>query len=158
MRLNFGTILLGSFLAFALGLVATVILPLVDPVMNLPGPSTRRYDALALKGRQVYIQNGCIYCHSQYVRPVAADRGLGPVSKPADYANDQPHLMGSTRNGPDLMHVGSRIPDANWHREHLKAPRQVVPGSTMPPYAYLSEAEMEALVAYLLSLKSGVRP
>lgn len=153
MRLNFGTILLGSFLAFAVGLVATAILPLADPVMNLPGPTTHQYDARALQGRQVYIQNGCIYCHSQYVRPVAADRGLGPVSKPADYANDQPHMMGSDRIGPDLMHVGSRIPDANWQREHLKDPRKVVPGSIMPPFAYLSEAELEALVAYLLSLK-----
>ena len=98
---------------------------------------------LAIKGRQVYTANGCIYCHSQQVRPEhqGSDiaRGWGQRrSVPRDYIYDKPHLFGTMRTGPDLTNVGRRFAE-EWHYKHLYAPAAVSKGSTMPPYRHLFE-------------------
>jgi cbb3-type cytochrome c oxidase subunit II len=77
---------------------------------------------------------------------------IGPVSVPGDYVNDRPHLFGSNRTGPDLMWVGART-SKEWNLEHLKDPQKIVPGSIMPKYDYLSDEDLNNLVAYLMSLK-----
>jgi len=90
------------------------------------------YTDLLLKGRQVYIREGCWYCHSQYLRPTAGEtRRWGPVSEFGEYAHDLPHLFGTRRIGPDLSRVGGKYGD-DWHAAHFFDPRMVVPDSVMP--------------------------
>ena len=94
---------------------------------------------LAVRGREVYIANGCFQCHSQKVRPGAdIERGLGlRASVPQDYYYDKPPLLGVNRIGPDLANVGARRPDANWHYRHLFNPRSETAGSNMPSFRHL---------------------
>ena len=95
------------------------------------------YTALEVKGRDLYIREGCYLCHSQMVRPMRAELlRYGDWSRAGEYAYDHPFLLGSRRIGPDLMRVGGKYPDA-WHYEHLKDPRSTSPGSIMPPYPWL---------------------
>jgi cytochrome c oxidase cbb3-type subunit 2 len=94
-----------------------------------------------LKGRKVYIDQGCIYCHSQQVRMkgYGADirRGWGTRrSVPRDYLFDRPHQLGTMRTGPDLANIGARQPSQDWHALHLYDPQITSPGSVMPAFAY----------------------
>lgn len=104
----------------------------------------------AALGRDVYLREGCTSCHTQVVRPIVTDRGLGPVSLAGDYAHEQPMLLGVARMGPDLMHIASR---GGVTVEQLKNPREDRSWSTMPSYDYLSEADLAVLVAYLNGLR-----
>ena len=101
------------------------------------------YTPTQLAGRQVYIANGCVYCHSQQPRDSKqapdALRGWGRASVAADYAYDTPHLLGTMRTGPDLLNIGARQPSKDWHLGHLYQPRAYTPGSIMPSYPYLFE-------------------
>jgi cytochrome c oxidase cbb3-type subunit 2 len=95
-----------------------------------------------LKGRQVYIDQGCIYCHSQQIRMkgYGADirRNWGTRrSVPRDYIYEKPHQLGTMRTGPDLASIGSRQPSEVWHALHLYDPQLTSPGSVMPRYRYL---------------------
>jgi cbb3-type cytochrome oxidase subunit 1 len=105
-------------------------------------------------GQTVYMEQGCWYCHTQQVRPVVADVGLGPVSLAGDYVNDDPALLGVQRIGPDLMHAGSRAPTDSvpWLITHLRDPRAQRSWSLMPSYDFLSDADLEYLAAYLAAL------
>ncbi|MGH7356507.1 MAG: cbb3-type cytochrome c oxidase subunit II [Candidatus Rokuibacteriota bacterium] len=103
-----------------------------------------RYDAADYtpperRGRDVYVREGCWYCHSQYVRPVAGESfRWGPVSEAGEYAFDQPHLFGTRRIGPDLTRVGGKYGD-DWHYAHLWEPRLTAPESIMPALPWLFE-------------------
>ncbi len=104
----------------------------------------RAPSGLAQQGKQVYISEGCMYCHSQQVRPqgFGADfeRGWGPrQSVPRDYILQERVLLGTMRTGPDLANVGGRALTADWHHQHLYNPQITSPGSVMPPFAYLYE-------------------
>lgn len=106
-------------------------------------------------GRRVYIAEGCIHCHSQYVRLGTADEELwGPAQPLAQALAQEPPLLGNRRQGPDLQNTGLRRP-REWQRAHLLAPRMMAPGSRMPSYRHLfagDAARGEALLDYLLSL------
>jgi cytochrome c oxidase cbb3-type subunit I/II len=103
-----------------------------------------RYDAsdytpLEARGRAVYIREGCWYCHSQYVRPVAGEElRWGPLSEAGEYAYDVPHMFSTRRIGPDLTRVGLKYSD-DWHYAHHWDPRLVVPESMMPAFRWLFE-------------------
>ena len=101
-----------------------------------PPEGLKPYSSAELRGRQVYISNGCVYCHSQQPRDrnlgPDAERGWGRASVPGDYFYDKPHLLGSMRTGPDLFNIGARQPSKDWHLGHLYQPRAFVPGSIMP--------------------------
>lgn len=107
------------------------------------------------RGRHVYISEGCIHCHSQYVRPHTRDVLLwGPASNVYQVQQEKPPLIGNRRQGPDLSNVGSRRSPL-WLRIHLIDPGIVSPHSIMPSYAYLFRNHNgDDLVAYLASLKS----
>lgn len=118
------------------------------------------------RGREVYIREGCWYCHSQYIRPVTGEeQRWGPVSQAGEYVYDQPHLLSTRRIGPDLMRIGRRYDDT-WHAAHHWDPRAVVPASIMPrfPWLYKQEgdgapqlnADGKALVAYLQRLGTNI--
>jgi cytochrome c oxidase cbb3-type subunit 2 len=107
-------------------------------------------------GRAVYISEGCIHCHSQFIRPVGQDQTLWGQQTPVERALEQsPVLIGNRRQGPDLANVGLRRV-AGWNRLHLIEPSAVVPGSRMPSYRHLftgNDPRGEALLAYLDSLQ-----
>lgn len=110
---------------------------------------------LAAQGREVYVAEGCIHCHSQYVRPDTPDISRwGPPAPMSESRAGDPPLLGNRRQGPDLANVGLRR-SAEWNRLHLISPQAVTPGSRMPAYEYLfrgPDARGEALVAYLATL------
>ena len=112
-------------------------------------------------GREIYLAEGCIHCHSQYVRPGTRDEILwGPPADPARALSAEPPLIGNRRQGPDLMNVGNRR-SPEWQRAHLYNPRSLVPGSRMPAFAHLfikDGVRGEALVAYLVSLGADTGP
>lgn len=101
------------------------------------------YNPLELAGRDVYIREGCLNCHSQTVRPLAADvLRYGPYSQSGEFVYDQPFLWGSRRMGPDLARIGGKYPDS-WHYKHNADPQSMFPDSNMPAYAFLSEGEVD---------------
>lgn len=106
-------------------------------------------------GRQVYVAEGCIHCHSQYLRPRTTDEIWWGEAQDLAFSRQQaPVLIGNRRQGPDLMLTG-RWKIREWQRRHLIDPRSVVPTSRMPEYAYLfaeGDTRGEALLDYLESL------
>ena len=103
------------------------------------------YSESELLGRQVYIREGCWYCHSQYVRPVTGERRRwGPVTQAGEYAFDMPHLFSTRRIGPDLSRVGLKYSD-EWHLAHFWDPRMVVPDSIMPRFAELFDGPYDGI-------------
>ncbi|MDO8958842.1 MAG: cytochrome-c oxidase, cbb3-type subunit II [Rhodocyclaceae bacterium] len=106
---------------------------LTTPVNELVKP----YPALQLAGRDIYIREGCYNCHSQMIRPFRAEtERYGHYSVAGEFVYDHPFQWGSKRTGPDLARVGGRYSD-QWHKIHLLNPRDVVPESNMPAYAWL---------------------
>lgn len=137
-------IMAGAALVLLFATVMLVVMPYIQ-LDSEPVPSSLKpYTAQELRGRHVYIANGCIYCHSQQPRdPAFSDadqaRGWGRAAVPGDYAYDNPHLMGTMRTGPDLFNIGARQPSVQWHLLHLYAPRAVVADSIMPSHRFLFE-------------------
>ena len=103
----------------------------------------RPYTPLELAGRNIYIREGCYNCHSQMVRPFRdeAER-YGHYSLAAESMYDHPFQWGSKRTGPDLARVGGKYSD-EWHRQHLRDPRALVPESVMPRYPWFDEASVD---------------
>jgi len=102
----------------------------------------RPYSPLELAGRNIYIREGCYNCHSQMIRPFRDEvERYGHYSLAAESMYDHPFQWGSKRTGPDLARVGGRYSD-EWHVQHMVDPRAVVPGSIMPPYAFLKDRDL----------------
>ena len=131
---------LGIWIAIVIsvgGLVEIVPLYLSSEVTQ-PAPGVKPYAALQLEGRDIYIREGCYNCHSQMIRPLRAEtERYGHYSLAGESAYDHPFQFGSKRTGPDLARVGGRYSD-EWHRMHLSNPRDVVPESNMPTYAWMA--------------------
>ena len=131
----------GAMVALGVATAALVVMPYLQVRDVAPPPGLKPYTDAQLRGREVYVANGCVYCHSQQPR----DRSLGPdqqrgwgrASVPGDYVYDTPHLLGSMRTGPDLFNIGARQPSKDWHLGHLYQPRAYVQDSIMPAYPYL---------------------
>lgn len=142
-------LIMGALATVIFALVILVILPKSMLSKITPPPQLKRLTAQQELGRKIYIQNGCIYCHSQQVRDANfttdVAKGLGNrPSVPADYYYDKPNLLGTMRTGPDLFNVGGRLPDRNWHLLHLYQPRSLVPWSIMPAFPFLFEHKAKA--------------
>lgn len=133
-------------------LLALLCRQALQPTNTAAGSSV----SLVQQGRQVYIAEGCIHCHSQYVRPHSADVLLwGPAGDLEAIRREQPPLIGNRRQGPDLSEVGSRR-SALWLRMHFMQPRDVSYDSVMPSYAALfARSRGDALLAYMQSLHSA---
>jgi cytochrome c oxidase cbb3-type subunit 2 len=103
----------------------------------------RPYTPLEQAERDIYVREGCYTCHSQMIRPFRDEvERYGHYSLAAESMYDHPHQWGSKRTGPDLARVGGRYSD-EWHVQHLKDPRSVVPESIMPSYSFLSETDLD---------------
>ena len=104
----------------------------------------RPYTPLEQAGRDIYVREGCYVCHSQMIRPFRDEvERYGHYSLAAESMYDYPFQWGSKRTGPDLARVGGRYSD-EWHVQHLKEPRSVVPESVMPAYSFLAERDLDA--------------
>ncbi len=132
----------------ALTLVVAVLPAIENQQNNAPLPDTEKLAGSALRGKGIYIANGCVACHSQQVRNVEMDKMWG--ERPgiaADYATvertsiweNPATLMGTERTGPDLTNIGARQPSKDWHLMHLYNPRAVVEKSIMPAYSWMFE-------------------
>lgn len=134
-------LLIGAMVMLGFAASALVVIPYVQVANVEPTPGMKPYTSTELRGREQYVGNGCLYCHSQQPRAASlapdAKRGWGRASVAGDYAFDTPHLLGTMRTGPDLLNIGARQPSVQWHLGHLYQPRAYVPGSIMPSYPYL---------------------
>lgn len=123
------------------GMVEIFPMMLIDN--NVPKiASVQPYTPLELEGRDIYIREGCVGCHSQMVRPFRDEtERYGEYSKSGEFIYDRPFLWGSKRTGPDLHRVGRKYPDS-WHYNHMLDPTSMSPGSVMPPYPWLIDNEL----------------
>jgi cytochrome c oxidase cbb3-type subunit 2 len=132
---------LGVLATLFLGWAGLTLIPGIQISEIQPSSGLKPYTDQQLRGRAIYIREGCIYCHSQQTRPLGfgADqkRGWGRPSVPGDYVYDRPHLLGTMRTGPDLFNIAARQPSKDWHLIHLYNPRATSPGSIMPPFPWL---------------------
>jgi len=148
-------------LAILIGGIAELVPTLtIDKAVPKTGQLARPYSPLELHGRDIYVKEGCYTCHSQMVRPFVSEtlRYRGGPSRIEDSVWDHPFQWGSKRTGPDLAHIGIRVPDAAWHYGHLKDPRgdeAGVEGSVMPAYPHMIEnkIDMEDTVLKLTAMK-----
>ena len=118
------------------------IVPTIMVKSNIPTISTvKPYSPLELEGRDLYIREGCVNCHSQMIRPFRSEvERYGEYSKSGEYVYDHPFLWGSKRTGPDLMRIGGKYSD-NWHFNHMWDPQSTSAGSIMPAYKWLFDNE-----------------
>ncbi len=125
-------------IAVLIGGVAQILPTVLVSKENLmEGGAQEPYSPLQLYGRDLYVKEGCYNCHSQMIRTLAGDvLRYGPYSKAGESAYDHPFQWGSKRTGPDLARVGGKYPNI-WHFHHMRDPRQISPGSTMPSYDWL---------------------
>jgi len=138
-----------GWMAFLVILVVSVgglveIVPLfyqrstTEPVKGL-----KPYTAVQLAGRDIYVREGCYNCHSQMIRPLRAEtERYGHYSVAGEFVYDHPFQWGSKRTGPDLHRVGEKYSD-EWHRLHLRQPRDLVPESNMPAYPWLEKQKLD---------------
>lgn len=136
--------LLAIFILIAISFGAMVeIAPLMYQQQVLePVEGLEPYTPLQLEGRDIYIREGCVGCHSQMIRPFRAEtERYGHYSVAGESVWEHPFLWGSKRTGPDLARVGGRYSD-DWHRVHMLDPRAVVPESNMPAYPWLAENKL----------------
>jgi len=133
-----------QFMIFALIAVAigglVEIIPTYLIKSNIPTiASVKPYTALELQGRDIYIREGCVSCHSQLVRPFRSEtERYGEYAKTGEYVYDHPFLWGSKRTGPDLLREGLKYPNL-WHYLHMDDPTTVSPGSLMPRFSWLKD-------------------
>lgn len=123
---------------------AIEIIPTILIKSNVPTiSSVKPYTPLELEGRDIYIANGCVGCHSQMIRPFRSEtERYGEYSKAGEFVYDRPFLWGSKRTGPDLHRIGGKYPDS-WHYHHMEDPRSMSPGSLMPPYPWMTTNELD---------------
>jgi cytochrome c oxidase cbb3-type subunit 2 len=137
-KLILGIVLLSSF-ALLVEVVPTIVREQQLKVESTLQPLS----ALQLQGKDVYIREGCTTCHTQMIRPLAAEVArYGPPSEAKDDVYEHPHVWGSKRGGPDLYRVGRKYSD-HWQAIHLRNPRSVVPESNMPAYPWLFEQAVD---------------
>ncbi|ODV27289.1 cbb3-type cytochrome c oxidase subunit II [Rhodanobacter denitrificans] len=132
----------GALVTLALATAAMILVPFLQLKHVAAPEGLAPYSAAEARGREIYIGNGCIACHSQQPSSTGAGRadarrGWGRPSVAADYTYDDPPLLGTMRTGPDLFNIGVRQPSVDWHLGHLYQPRAYVKGSIMPAFPFL---------------------
>ena len=136
-------LLIGILIVIAIGGLVEIVplFYLKNTIEKVDG--VRPYTPLELAGRNIYVREGCYLCHSQMIRPLRDEvERYGHYSLAAESMYDHPFQWGSKRTGPDLARVGGKYSD-DWHRDHLRDPRSVVPGSVMPDYSWLAQTDLD---------------
>ena len=136
-------LLIGVLIVIAIGGLVEIVplFYLKSTIEKVSG--VRPYSPLELAGRNIYVREGCYNCHSQMIRPLRDEvERYGHYSLAAESMYDRPFQWGSKRTGPDLARVGGKYSD-DWHRDHLNAPKSVVPGTVMPAYPWLAATELD---------------
>lgn len=156
-------LLSGAMVTLALATATLVVIPYVQLSSVEPSEGLKPYTAAQLRGRQHYIENGCVYCHSQQPRSQSQapdfQRGWGRAPVAGDYYYDSPHLLGTMRTGPDLLNIGARQPSEDWQLGHLYQPRAYVADSIMPSYPYMFDIKDKAEPGdKVVSLPPGYAP
>ncbi|WP_296260987.1 MULTISPECIES: cytochrome-c oxidase, cbb3-type subunit II [unclassified Pseudomonas] len=140
---NIGLLAIFMVVAVAVGGLTQIVPLFFEDVTTQPVEGMKPRPALEVEGRDVFIANGCVGCHSQMIRPFRAEtERYGHYSVAGESVWDHPFLWGSKRTGPDLARVGGRYSD-DWHRTHLYNPRDVVPESIMPAYPFLVDNKLD---------------
>ncbi len=130
--------------AFIGGLVQIIPTVMVNTAGSIEGVRQIPYTPLELAGRDIYVREGCYNCHSQQIRTLVGDvLRYGDYSKLGESIYDHPYQWGSKRTGPDLAREGGKYPNS-WHYFHMRDPRQISPGSTMPDYPWLFTDKTDA--------------
>ncbi len=140
---NVSLLFILSFLVVSIGGIVQIVplFYLENTIEKVEG--MRPYSPLELKGRDIYLREGCYVCHSQMIRPMRDEvERYGHYSLAAESMYDHPFQWGSKRTGPDLARVGGRYSD-EWHVQHMIAPKSVVPESIMPSYAFLMNRQLD---------------
>jgi cbb3-type cytochrome c oxidase subunit II len=150
MRMTEKVFAIGSLLIVISAAFSVSILPAITFKIG-PSDIARPRTLLEEQGRLVYMENGCSYCHSQYIRPQDWGHGAVRVAQAGDYYYDNPQLLGSERTGPDLSQEGGLRTD-DWHMAHFMNPRFTRPASIMPQFNFLTPKQVKALTAYVQSL------
>jgi cytochrome c oxidase cbb3-type subunit 2 len=140
---NLGLLIVLVLLVISIGGLVEIVPLFFQKSMTEPVAGLKPYSALQLAGRDIYIRESCMVCHSQMIRPFRAEtERYGHYSVAGEFVYDRPFQWGSKRTGPDLARVGGRYSN-EWHRVHLINPRDVVPESIMPGYPWLSENKLD---------------
>ena len=140
---NVGLLGVLTAVAISFGGLAEIVPLYFTGQVTEPAPGVEPYSAIELEGRDIYIREGCYVCHSQMIRPLRAEtERYGHYSLAGESVYDHPFQFGSKRTGPDLARVGGRYSD-EWHRIHLRNPRDVVPESNMPGFPWLDESTLD---------------
>jgi len=143
---NMGLLIVLIILVVAVGGLVEIVPLYFQRSTTEPVAGLKPLPALQLEGRDIYIREGCNTCHSQMIRPFRAEtERYGHYSVAGEFVYDHPFVWGSKRTGPDLARVGGRFSD-DWHRTHLNNPRDLVPESNMPAYAWLARVPVNAEV------------
>ncbi len=165
---------IGALLFFSVGgILTTAVPPMVDPNLVTTDRPVHVYTEQELRGQALYLQEACVYCHTQQIRSIKSDQQRygwrlvdAPPSESWEYTNDKWHFLGTRRTGPDLARVGGKYSDT-WHWAHFKDPRNMGEkfpdrkgiysvASVMPSFKYLTDEELADLTAYLQTLGRNI--
>jgi len=140
---NVGLLIILTVLVISVGGLVEIVPLFFQKSTTEAVAGLKPYPALELEGRDIYIRESCMVCHSQMIRPFRAEtERYGHYSVAGEFIYDRPFQWGSKRTGPDLHRVGGRYSD-EWHRAHLMNPRDVVPESIMPGYPWLAKNKLD---------------
>ncbi|HEX3000557.1 MAG TPA: cbb3-type cytochrome c oxidase subunit II [Armatimonadota bacterium] len=143
-------VILGSILVVFAATFASVMWPM-HTMRDRPSNLWRASKSIEARGREHYKANGCLYCHTQFIRPQDWGIGAERIAEAGDYYRQSPPLLGSERTGPDLSEEGGEHPN-DWHLAHFINPRFTRPRSLMPRFAFIGSSDLNELTAYLQSL------
>jgi cytochrome c oxidase cbb3-type subunit 2 len=145
------TVILAGVLALLAAIALTMVYWPYAQRDTTPSEIFRARTAMEDAGRKIYLQNGCVYCHSQSVRAFDWDMGAERIAQSGDYIADEPIQLGSQRTGVDLSQEGGEHPD-DWHHAHFANPRYTRPSSIMPPFQWLGMERTHTLTQYVQGL------
>jgi cytochrome c oxidase cbb3-type subunit 2 len=148
MRMTPAVLIIGGIMVYLASISLMVILPAAW--MSGQGPSEiwRQWTADEQAGQKLFIENGCSYCHSQFIRNIDWGHGAERIAEPGDYYKQLAPILGTERTGPDLSLEGGQHPD-DWHIAHFTDPRYTSPYSVMPSWKFLGKDQINKLTAYM---------
>ncbi|HER63331.1 MAG TPA: c-type cytochrome [Desulfobacteraceae bacterium] len=147
MKMTPAILILGSLLVYWASMSVLVIMPMLT--LNIePSEIWRPMTGKEKEGYELFVRNGCTYCHTQFVRVMDWGAGAERIAQAGDYVHRSPALMGTKRTGPDLSQQGGEHPD-DWHMAHFHNPRFTSPVSVMPSFSYLGEENIDKLIAFV---------